>query len=299
MQNIFTIGLIASKDSGSNDGFINYKRFKSHSLPLTNCGFNKTGDKYKAKLIPGTKKDVKDSSQKGSSAITPNSSIVVTESVLDTAFQSIENSLDVFALIKELNKMKLLFSYFMVNHTNPAWQVCYMNRYISEENRSINHENDFLKSAQVEMSPCNSIPDEVGNRLDWKLKMPTSPVLLSKVYKEGQERNTFSDGLPTNTFNSTGARADDKYGSKPINTNKILASQGSVRLDIPDGMAIEERIKFSIGDHFVSQMMRGPLHPWTIDEIERIFTVEKRAAGRPAFFADVNIRTGAVSDNVD
>ena len=257
------------------------------------------GDKYNAKLIPATKKGVKDSSQKSDYANTQDSSIVVTESVIDTAFQSIENSMDVFALIKELNKMKLLFSYFMVNHTNPAWQVCYMNRYISEENRSINHENDFLKSAQVEISPCNSIPDEVGNRLDWKLKIPTSPVLLSKVYKEGQERNTFSDGLPTNTFNSIGARADDKYGSKPINTNKILASQGSLRLDIPDGMAIEERIKFSIGDHFVSQMMRGPLHPWTIDEIERIFTVEKRAAGRQAFIADVNIRTGALPDNVD
>ena len=258
-----------------------------------------TGDKYKTKLIPGTKKDLKGSSQKDSSANTSDSSIIVTESVIDTAFQSIENSLDVFALIKELNKMKLLFSYFMVNHRNPAWQVCYMNQHISEENSGINHQSDFLQSEPEEMSAHNSIPDEVGDKIDLKPKMPFSPVMLSKEYEENQGRKTFSNGGPIHTFTSIGANADDKYGSKSVRANDIIASPRPLNLENPDGIAIGERIKFSIGDHFASQMMRGPLYPWKFDELERIFTLDKRVAGRQAFMDEVKIRTGALTDNVD
>lgn len=89
-----------------------------------------------------------------------NSTIQVTESVIDITFETIENSLDIFPLVKELNKMRILFSYFMANHRSPAWQIYYINRYISESKGEFQDDRIISESDVCKNIKDKTIPDE-------------------------------------------------------------------------------------------------------------------------------------------
>ena len=188
---------------------------------------------------------------------------MVSDSVIDSAFKSIENSLDVFALVKELNKLKFLFSHLMMNDKHPIWQICYMNQILSSNRDSSSH-NSNLKYHQDVPTLDSPAPSKDLNQRDALTHhtLSESPQNRLEDNRSAIRMSGFMHKAKPNQFKNDCIEISD---CRPSITSYMLNHIDTHTSDIA------HMIRSRMTQAAIDTMMIGHLRPWSYTDLLQMF----------------------------
>ena len=216
---------------------------------------------------------------------------MVSDSVIDSAFKSIENSLDVFALVKELNKLKFLFSHLMMNDKHPIWQICYMNQ-ILNPNRDSSSLNSDLKYHPDVPTPDSPAPSKHLNQRD------------------ASEHHTLNESPQTRLEDDRSATriSSVMHAAKPYQFKNDFIELSDCRPSITPHMLnyidihtsdIAHIIRLRMTQAAIDTMMTGHLRPWSYtDLLQMFYALDDEPAGHHDIDENVKVKKLPVIENI-
>ena len=256
------------------------------------CKKKKTGDIYKIKVEEVKNKKLNQKKNKEDIKLPQiNSKIVVSDSVIDSAFKSIENSLDVFELVKELNKLKFFFSHIMMNEKHPIWQLCYMNQ-ILNPNRDSSNDNSKLKYHPDAPTLDSPTPSKHLHQRDASAHHPLNESLQSRLEddRSATRKSSFTHTAKQNIFKD--------YHIEPSDCRPPVTRHAVNGIDT-DTSDIARVIQSRMTQAAVDTMAVGRLRPWSLADLKLMFNaLDEEPAGHCDFDEDVRVRKIPVNENI-
>lgn len=223
------------------------------------CKKKKQKQQEKYKVTVNQEKASKGQSSESSDQ--KSGAIQVSESVIDQAYQSIEQSLDVFALIRELNKIKMLLAHFMANSSQDAWQICYLNTYLTKNDAKTGACFDSPKKA-VELADRSIRPLSEDTSAMFEQKIFNSPINIEPKSEERLVKNNDKRMQDPGSPNSPGRHYQGRETPRHPHSND---SDGKCSI----------AIRQDIVSRAISLMKRGQLSPWSDTKLHQLFSEEK------------------------
>lgn len=226
-------------------------------------------DKYKVEVIsnPVVNGQDQDPDHKKSASPLEASRILLSESMADKAFKSIEESLDVFSLVKELNKIKLLLPFILNNEQSRAWQLCYLNKYLARQKGSEAERGEGVKRQPTEelihfdtqrrtfneMASANkehlNEQGDIGRQLDEAQETPIDgKPNMPRLHVRDQEERQRSDVLMSPAENQEEAERLVQNKERPI-----------------------VGIRQEFAELSQDWLRNGQLRPWSYEDLQELF----------------------------